>query len=135
MLPTFGAYLKTLRKQRGLTLKRVEKEAKVSNAYISLLERGLRPAPHPDILQRLARVYQRPVRELMVEAGYLPQDVMMERKKQVEQAFAHVKSDPDYSYGTRIKDAELSLDAKRFIIEMYEKSTGRKLLKESDLGC
>ena len=131
-MPTkFAIYMHTLRKQRGLTLKHVEKAAQVSNAYISQLERGLRNPPHPDILNRLAKVYEVPARELMVAAGYLPDDAELENKRKVEQAYNHVISDPKYSHGTRLKGATVSLDVKRFIVEMYEKTTGRKLLESS----
>jgi HTH-type transcriptional regulator, competence development regulator len=131
-MPTkFATYLRTLRKQKGLTLKQVEKAAQVSNAYISQLERGLRNPPHPDILNRLAKVYQVPARELMVVAGYLTDDAELENRRKVEQAYNHVISDPNYSHGTRLKGANVSLDVKRFIVEMYEKTTGRKLLESA----
>ncbi len=131
MASQFGAYMRTLRKQRGLTLKQVEKAAQVSNAYVSQIERGLRKPPHPDILNRLAAVYQVPARELMVQAGYLPDDKETEKKRLIERAYEHVLTDPSYSHGTRLKAAHLSLDAKRFIVEMYEKMTGRTLLEGS----
>ena len=127
----FGTYMRTLRKQRGLTLKQVEKAAQVSNAYVSQIERGLRKPPHPDILNRLAAVYQVPARELMVQAGYLPNEAEMEKKRRIERAYEHVVTDPNYSHGTRLKAAHLSLDAKRFIVEMYERATGRTLLEGS----
>jgi hypothetical protein len=47
----------------------------------------------------------------------------------VEKAFEHVSTDPKFRQGTRLKGAHLSVDAKRFIVEMYEKMTGRKLLE------
>lgn len=129
MSAQFGAYMRTLRKQRGLTLKQVEKAAQVSNAYVSQIERGIRKPPHPEILNRLAAVYQVPVRELMVQAGYLADDPEMETKRRIERAYEHVLTDPTYSHGTRLKASHLSLDAKRFIVEMYEKATGRRLLE------
>ena len=70
-MDNFGSYMRSLRKATGLTLKQVEKEAKVSNAYLSQIERSLRKPPHPDILKRLARVYQVTHRELLIAAGYL----------------------------------------------------------------
>lgn len=124
-----GTYLHNTRKQRGLSLKKVEKLAGVSNAYLSQLERGRRNPPHPDILKKLAKVYEVPVTELLSAAGYL-EDEKGNTRQQIEQAFQHVISDPKYRHGTRLKAAALSLEAKRFIIEMYEKITGRKLLGE-----
>jgi len=125
----FGIYLRKLRKGKGLTLKQVEKSAKVSNAYISLVERGRRNPPHPDILKRLAKVYEVSQRDLLVAAGYLEDDPSerMERA-QVEKAYQHVIRDPNYRHGTRLKGSQLSLEAKRFIVELYESTTGRRLL-------
>lgn len=127
----FGAFLKQLRNTCGLSLKEVEKTAGVSNAYLSQLERGLRNPPHPDILKRLAPVYEVPVEELLVAAGYLEG----ERGKgitrhKIEQAYRHVINDPRFRHGTRLKGSAITLEAKRFIVEMYEKMTQKKLLKE-----
>src|SRR5713101_3105994 len=122
-------YLRNIRKQRGLSLKKVEKAAGVSNAYLSQLERGRRNPPHPDILKKLAKVYEVPLTELLSAAGYL-EDGKGNTRQDIEQAFQHVISDPKYRHGTRLKASALSLEAKRFIIEMYEKMTGRKLLRD-----
>jgi transcriptional regulator with XRE-family HTH domain len=133
-MPTtrFGTYIRTLRKRRGLTLKQVEQAAKVSNAYISQFERGLRNPPHPDILNRLAKVYGVPVRELLIEAGFLKEESDAQRKReQIERAYNHVINDPSFEQGTRLKGAQVTSEVKRFIVEMYEKTTGRKLLEES----
>lgn len=129
---TFGAYLRMLRKSRGMTLKYVERKAGVSNAYLSQIERGLRNPPHAEILKRIAKVYDVPQEDLLHRAGYLelPTETS-EAKKQVERAFQHVTSDPHYKHGTRLRHPNLSLEAKRFIVEMYEKMTGRKLLEGS----
>ncbi len=105
MSTKFATYMRVLRKQKGLTLKQVEKAAQVSNAYISQLERGLRNPPHPDILNRLAKVYEVSARDLMVNAGYLADDAELEKRHRVEQAYNHVTSDPNYSHGTRLKES------------------------------
>jgi transcriptional regulator with XRE-family HTH domain len=124
-----AAYLRNVRKERGLSLKKVEKAAGVSNAYLSQLERGLRNTPHADILKRLAKVYEVPLQELLSAAGYI-EDKKVIARKQIEQAYQHVITDPKYRHGMRLKAAGLSLEAKRFIVEMYEKMTGRMLLGE-----
>lgn len=124
-----ATYLRTIRKQRGLSLKKVEKAAGVSNAYLSQLERGRRNPPHPDILKRLAKVYEVAVTDLLSAAGYLEEE-KGGTSQRIEQAYQHVISDPHYRFGTRLRGSELSLDAKRFIVEMYEKATQRKLLEE-----
>jgi len=55
----------------------------------------------------------------------------LEKRRKVEQAYNHVISDPTYSHGTRLKGANVSLDVKRFIVEMYEKTTGRNFLESA----
>ena len=131
----FGSYLRKLRKEKGLTLKQVEKAAKVSNAYISLVERGRRNPPHPEILKRLAKAYDIAQRDLLVAAGYLEDDPAerMERAR-VEKAYQHVITDPNYRHGTRLKGSHLSLEAKRFIVELYETTTGRRLLTTENMA-
>lgn len=122
--------MRRLRKDRGLTLKQVEAQAKVSNAYVSQIERGLRRPPHPDILKRLAKTYDVEHRELLVTAGYLEEvSAAVTKRRQIEEAYEHVRTDPTFKQGTRLKETHVSLETKRFIVEMYEKLTNRKLLK------
>lgn len=127
---SFPAYLHELRKSRRLSLKQVEAKAGVSNAYLSQLERGIRKPPHPEILQRLAKAYEVPVEDLLAEAGFLENkaDKGITREK-IEKAFAHVVSDPQFRHGTRLKGVKLGPEAKRFVVEVYEKLSGRKLLQ------
>jgi transcriptional regulator with XRE-family HTH domain len=129
-MESFGSYMRRLRKSKGLTLKQVETQAKVSNAYISQIERGLRNPPQPDILRRLARVYDVPHRELLIVAGHLEEDsAETAKRRRVEEAYEHVMTDPTFKQGTRLKGTHVSLETKRFIVEMYEKLTERNLLK------
>ena len=131
-MENFGTYMRRLRKSRGLTLKQVESEAAVSNAYVSQIERGLRRPPHPDILKRLAKTYNVEHRELLVAAGYLEEDsAAVAKRRQIEDAYEHVRTDPTFKQGTRLKGTHVSLEAKRFIVEMYEKLTNRNLLKRA----
>ena len=131
VMENFGSYMRRLRKSKGLTLKQVETQARVSNAYISQIERGLRKPPHPDILKRLAKTYDVPHRELLVVAGYLEEDSQaVTTRRKIEEAFDHVTTDPTFKQGTRLKGTHVSLETKRFIVEMYEKLTQRNLLKE-----
>ena len=65
----FGHFLKSLRERQRMSLRDVEKESGVSNAYIAQIERGDRPAPSPEILRKLAGAYKVTVRELLMRAG------------------------------------------------------------------
>jgi HTH-type transcriptional regulator, competence development regulator len=125
---TLGEYLRRLRKRSGLTLKDVENAGVASNAYLSLLERGLRAAPHPNILKGLATLYEAPVKDLLIAAGYLPPESGKEPSPAtIESAFNLVKNDPRITHGTRKKSPKLSLEAKRYIVGVYETLTGQKL--------
>lgn len=71
-----GLHLKTLRKSKGLSLRKVEEESvgldrKISNAYLSQLENGQVFSPSPLILKTLATIYKTSFKELMVKAGYI----------------------------------------------------------------
>jgi len=57
MAKMFGEYLKQLRRDRHMTLRDVEKKAKISNAYLSQVESGERNMPTVKILSRLASAY------------------------------------------------------------------------------
>ena len=125
----FGQYLRRLRLERDLTLKQVELASGVSNAYLSQLERGRRKSPHPDILKGLAKAFEIPVEDLLRAAGYLGESLAEQSlRERTEQGFQRATSDPQFHYGTRLRGVGLSLEAKRFIVELYEKATGQRIL-------
>ena len=128
MVENFGEYLRTLRVEKKLSLREVETLSGVSNSYLGLIERGQRPIPGADILKKLAPVYDVPVRDLLNAAGYLKdEEISLSEEDEVDMAFRYVMNDPRYKSGTRIKGG-LNTEVKRFIVEMYEKATGKKLL-------
>ena len=67
-----GHYLATVRKDRGLSLRDVERATKktVSNAYLSQIENAQIKRPSPNILHALAEVYDLSYVDLMERAGY-----------------------------------------------------------------
>ena len=69
--PALGTYLQELRQIVGKSLRRVEDETGISNAYLSQLERGVAENPSPHLLQKLADYYGIPYNALMAQAGYL----------------------------------------------------------------
>ncbi len=64
----FGEFLRNLRTSRGMTLRDVEERAKVSNAYLSQVERGERGTPNLKVLKRLAEAYGISASKLVEEA-------------------------------------------------------------------
>jgi transcriptional regulator with XRE-family HTH domain len=128
-LVEFGNYLRGLRKAKRLTLREVQKQSGASGSYLSQVEQGKRQ-PSPDLLRKIAPAYSASVRDLMNRAGYMDEpEVKMGEKDRVEWAYEAVLSDPEYKFGTSVRvSGELSIEAKRFIVEVYEKATGKKLL-------
>jgi transcriptional regulator with XRE-family HTH domain len=78
----FYEQLKSIRKQRGFTIREVAGRSGVSAAYISQLENGQRGTPSPDILQKLSEGLESSYSNLMQIAGYLDTDPMGESTKQ-----------------------------------------------------
>lgn len=70
----FGKYIKTLRKNKKMTIRQLELYSGVSNSYLSLLENGKRGIPSPEILKKLCTPLGIPYDELMEKAGYINED-------------------------------------------------------------
>ena len=126
-----GEYLRSLREGQKLSLREAAARTGVSVSYITQIENGRRKAPGPEVLKKLAPAYNVPVRDLLRAAGYLD-DIkeirsVLSDEEEVERAFGYVISDPRYQSGTRVT-GPITTDVKRFIVEMYEKATGKKLL-------
>lgn len=123
-----GDYLRDLRTRKRLSLREVEDISEASSSYLSQVEQGKRQ-PSADLLRKIAPAYGTSVRDLLTKAGYLDEpEVKMGEQDRIEWAFKAVVSDPAYTFGTSLATPDLTLEAKRFIVEVYEKATGRKLL-------
>jgi transcriptional regulator with XRE-family HTH domain len=124
-----GQFLRDLREKKGVTLREVELATGVSNVYISQLETGSRnKIPGPENLKALAGYFNVMISEFLEKAGYEETANSGETLEQrTNRAFQHVVNDPHFKFGTRIRK-DPDLDTKRFVIEMYEKATGKKLL-------
>lgn len=128
-MPDFGEYLRVLRGKQRMSLRDVERRTGVSNAYLGQIEQGKRPPPHPNILKKLAPIYDVPVEELIRAAGYLDEaQSHWSELDQLQWAVNAIQKDPGYEFGTRLDVGELKPDVMRFIVQMYEKTTGKKLL-------
>ena len=65
-----GTFLASARNKLEMTLRAVEEETGISNAYLSQLEHGKIKTPAPQNLYKLAELYQVPYELLMELAGY-----------------------------------------------------------------
>ena len=121
-----GALLKRLRGR--VSLREVARRTGVSASYLSLIERGEKH-PGVNVVRKLAELYNVDTRQLLRRAGHGPQpDPYGDEAMDVERAYRFVLDDPAFRVGTR-PDGPMTLSAKRFIVEMYEKFTGKRLLE------
>ncbi|NBI05795.1 helix-turn-helix domain-containing protein [Senegalia massiliensis] len=109
----FGQYLKSLRKDKKLTIRQVELYANVSNSYLSMIENGKRDIPSPEILQKLSKVYDIDYNTLMKKAGYVDSDTS-KYEDDLEQEF------PEGVQVLRRASKELSPKAKKKMLKMME---------------
>ena len=117
-----------LRRLRGdLSLRDVTRRIGVSSSYLSQIERGDRK-PGSNIIGKLSAVYNVDAQELMKRAeraGRL--DPNSDEVLEVERAYRYVLDDPVFRVSAR-PEGPISLSAKRFIVEMYEHFTDKRLL-------
>jgi transcriptional regulator with XRE-family HTH domain len=123
--PTLGEQLRRLRLQRKATLDAVAKAIGKSTSYMAQLESGLR-TPSLEVLVALADHYQVSVDHLLGRTEEAERS--MSDEERLEWAWGIVRQDPSFRYGTRLRSTKLTSEVKRFIVEMYERATGRKLL-------
>lgn len=74
MEQSFGAALKRLREEKGMTIQQLAIAAGISGAQISRIENGLRGIPKPATLRKIAEATGTSYEALMEEAGYLHED-------------------------------------------------------------
>ena len=118
-----------LRRLRGrLSLREVTERVGVSASYLSKIERGGQ-MPGYNVLGKLASLYDVDAGELMRHTGrpdYI--DAYSDEAKEVERAYQYVLADPVFRVGTR-PDGPITLKTKRFIVEMYERFSNKRLLE------
>jgi transcriptional regulator with XRE-family HTH domain len=73
MLESLGALLKKSRTDAGFTLRAVQTQTSISNAYLSQLETGKAENPSPAMLRKLAELYKVRYETLLTSAGYAPE--------------------------------------------------------------
>ena len=100
----------------------------VSSSYLSQIERGEKQ-PGANVVRKLAELYRVDPDRLLRRARHGAQpDPYGDEAQDVERAYQFVLSDPAFRVGTR-PDGPMTINAKRFIVEMYEKFTGKRLLE------
>ena len=90
-----GKYLKDKRAQKRFTLRRVEEQTGIKNAYLSQLENGKIENPSPRYLHKLAGIYGVPYAMLLEMAGYPAVDGASDVKRFVSNELNTVTSDEE----------------------------------------
>ena len=125
--PPIGQLLRNLRGNR--TLREVEQGANIPNSYLSNVENGAK-RPGVKTLSKLANYFQVPLEELLQVAG-LPHNntngTIPFSALDIHRSFDFLMADPALSHYQKPKD-QLSTDTQRFIVEMYQHYTGKRLL-------
>ena len=120
-----GALLRRLRGR--LSLRDVNRRVGVSSSYLSRIERG-EIDPGRNIIRKLAAAYGVDPAALHERAGHVGGSPYSDDEDlDLERAFRYVLDDPKFRFGTR-PEGVLDRNAKRFIVEMYESLTGKRLL-------
>ncbi|WP_099363769.1 helix-turn-helix domain-containing protein [Fredinandcohnia onubensis] len=74
----FKNYLKLKREEKNLSMNKLGVLSGVSAMYISQIEGGRRVTPSPKILEKLAEGLNVPYEDLMIAAGYIPAEEVIE---------------------------------------------------------
>ena len=119
-----------LRKLRGsMSLREVERQTGIANPYLSSLELGAK-RPGFKVLIQLALFYGVHVNYLLELAGLRnprapgPSE---EEAEDIERSYRFILDDPRLRACPR-PQSDLPIDAKRFLVQAYERLTGKALL-------
>lgn len=105
----FGAELRKIRKEKGLTLQELGEKAGFTKSYLSIIENGRQGLPQPETLKRLADGLGVEYELLMYKAGYV-----------------------DKRFYSKANEVRQGMEILKGVIEKGETldGTGRKLSKE-----
>ena len=125
--PPIGELLKRLRGAR--TLRNVEADTGITNAYLSNIELGIKK-PGVRTLVKLSSYYQVPLEHLLHVAGIdgeMPQPVERDSPMDIQRAFDFAVTDPRLADCPKPPE-DLPLEVQRYVVRIYEQYTSRKLL-------
>ena len=119
-----------LRKLRGTkTLRQVEADTGITNAYLSNIELGLKK-PGVKTLAKLSIYYRVPLDHLLQVgglAGETPEPAQQESVLDLRRAYDFVLGDPNVSQYPKPAETP-STDMQKFVVQLYQHFTGRKLM-------
>jgi transcriptional regulator with XRE-family HTH domain len=119
--------LKAARRRKEWSQRDLARESGVPYTTIWRLENGRTAEPKMGVLQKLSDALDTSIDYLVGSTQSMETDSALLEVDKVERAYEFARGDTDFQFGTRLR-GELSIEAKRFIVELYEKATGKKLL-------
>ena len=111
-----GTILHNLRKQKGLSLRKVERDTGISNAYLSQLERSVAKRPAPEKLRVLADYFHTSYVNLLRYAGYLQSQSADESMKLISN-FEGLQTD---KFAVVSSIADLTEDEESLVLQYIE---------------
>ena len=124
MLNRLGTELRELRRKKGASLRTVETQTGISNAYLSQLERGVATNPTPAKLQVLADYFDTQYLDLLHHAGYLPSFVAQDSPGLIATPTSNLGSDPPLPPNL----ADLTADEETLVLQYVEFLKSRRKL-------
>ncbi|GAE89278.1 helix-turn-helix domain-containing protein [Acetivibrio straminisolvens] len=85
-MSNLGKLFKEIRLSKKWSIRQAAKKMGISYSYLSILERGVDPRtgkdsnPKPETLKIISKAYNYPYEELMKAAGYLSDDIQLQKK-------------------------------------------------------
>lgn len=80
----FGEKLRQIRKNKGLSIRKLSELSGVAHSYLSQVETGKRGIPKVDTLEKIATGLNIPSLDLLVQAGYIEASDYMKMKNERE---------------------------------------------------
>ena len=103
-----GDILKEVRKNHGFTLRYIEEQLGISNAYLSQLENNKIKKPSANILYKLSSLYGISLKSLLGDAG------IIEKEKETE------NMDSDFMKRIAFSSENMTLEEKEMVIKYLE---------------
>lgn len=122
----FGSFLRAQRRLANLSLRDMSERTKVSNAYLSQVERGMH-APSVRVLRSIAKALDLSAEAMLAQAGLFEDDVATEAgagDDRPPSAEAAIRQDPDLTSDQ--KEALLSVYRSYVAGNRRSAATGRK---------
>ncbi|HFK1746077.1 TPA: helix-turn-helix domain-containing protein [Bacillus cereus] len=106
-----GAYIKSLREQKTMTISKLANTSKVSQPYLSQIEKGQRN-PSLDIIRKLSEALEVDFYDLAWKAGFYT-DEEMQYRKEMEERFNSMTPEEEEAY--------FEAENKSYLVEEYRR--------------